>query len=142
MSVTAQQVRLIKHSFALVKPEADAAAALFYRTLFEIDPKLKLLFRQDLRSQGRKLMAMLDAAVQGLEAPDKLVPILQDLARRHVKYGVKTNHFSPVGNALLFTLKQGLGDAYTDEVKAAWIAVIHLVADVMKAEMDKEVTPA
>lgn len=138
MSLTNDQISLINQSFGLVRPIADDAAALFYHNLFEIDPSLRSLFKSDLKAQGRKLMAMLDAAVKGLDNPDKLVPVLQDLARRHVQYGVKTHHFSPVGNALLYTLAEGLGDKFTQEVKDAWIAVLHLVADVMKAEMKKQ----
>lgn len=137
MSLTAQQISLVRHSFDLVRPIADDAADLFYRNLFNIDPSLRGLFKSDIKSQGRKLMATLDAAVKGLEHTDKLVPILEDLARRHVKYGAKTTHFSPVGNALLYTLQEGLGDKFTVETKQAWIAVIHLVADVMKAEMKR-----
>ncbi|AZQ12481.1 globin family protein [Shewanella khirikhana] len=138
MSLTEQQIKLIRQSFDLVRPISDDAAALFYRNLFEIDPTLRPLFKDDIRSQGRKLMAMLDAAVKGLERPDTLVPVLEDLARRHIKYGVKTTHFSPVGNALLYTLAEGLGDKFTPDTKAAWIAVLHLVSDVMKAEMNRE----
>ncbi|WP_372870085.1 globin family protein [Shewanella sp.] len=138
MSLTEQQIRLIQRSFDLVRPISDAAAALFYQNLFEIDPSLRQLFKSDLHNQGRKLMAMLDAAVKGLNQPDKLVPVLEQLARRHIQYGVKTSHFSPVGNALLYTLAEGLEDEFTPETKAAWIAVLHLVADVMKAEMKRQ----
>ncbi|MBT1445207.1 hemin receptor [Shewanella sp. JM162201] len=141
MSLTPQQISLIRRSFDMVHPIAEDAAALFYRNLFEIDPSLRPLFKTDLKSQGRKLMAMLDAAVKGLEQPDKLVPVLEDLARRHINYGVKTSHFSPVGNALLYTLAEGLGDKFTAETKNAWIAVLHLVADVMKAEMKRHGCP-
>jgi hemoglobin-like flavoprotein len=62
---------------------------------------------------------------------DSLAPVLQDLARRHVGYGVQEEHYATVGSALLQTLEQGLGDDFTPPVKAAWSAVYGVVADVM-----------
>ncbi|QYJ93502.1 MULTISPECIES: globin family protein [Shewanella] len=137
MSLTSTQIDLVQTSFKQVEPISEQAAAIFYDALFQIDPNLRPLFKQDIRSQGRKLMAMLKAAVEGLTDLDALVPQLHELARRHQAYGVKQSHFTPVGNALLYTLKTGLGEAYTREVREAWVAVIHLVADTMKPLLDR-----
>ncbi|ABV34820.1 globin [Shewanella sediminis HAW-EB3] len=135
MSLTQKQILLVQHSFSQVEPIAEQAADIFYGALFEIDPSLKPLFRSNIKMQGRKLMSMLKAAVDGLNDLDSLVPVLQQLAERHNGYGTKKSHFTPVGNALLYTLKTGLGEAYTEEVRQAWITVIHLVADTMKPEI-------
>ncbi|KXF82461.1 globin family protein [Enterovibrio coralii] len=135
MSLTPHQVTLITKSFKQVEPISLKAAEIFYDTLFSYDPTLKPLFKGDMKQQGRKLMAMIHAAVSSLDTPDKLVPILQQLAKRHVSYGVKTTHFTPVCNALLHTLKMGLGSDFTPEVRDAWAAMLHFVADTMKAEM-------
>jgi hemoglobin-like flavoprotein len=83
--------------------------------------------------QGKKLMAMIATAVKGLNNPDKLVPAVQQLGRNHVGYGVVDAHYDTVGAALLWTLEQGLGEAFTPEVKDAWAAVYTLLATVMKA---------
>lgn len=137
MSLTSTQIDLVQTSFKQVEPISEQAAAIFYDALFQIDPNLRPLFKQDIRHQGRKLMAMLKAAVEGLKDLDALVPQLHELARRHKEYGVRQSHFTPVGNALLYTLKTGLGEAYTREVRDAWIAVIHLVADTMKPALER-----
>ncbi|CZF80767.1 Flavohemoprotein [Grimontia celer] len=135
MSLTQQQITLIQTSFSKVEPISLKAAEIFYDTLFSYDPTLKPLFKSDMKLQGRKLMAMLSAAVNGLNDLDSLVPVLHQLAERHEGYGVKKSHFTPVGNALLHTLKVGLGDEYTPEVRAAWVALLHIVADTMKSKM-------
>ncbi|NRD72290.1 hemin receptor [Shewanella sp. VB17] len=135
MPLTQKQIQLVQHSFSLVEPIAEQAADIFYDSLFKIDPSLRPLFKNDIKVQGRKLIAMLKAAVQGLEDLDALVPVLKQLAQRHNGYGVKKSHFTPVGNALLYTLKTGLGKEYTEEVRQAWIVVIHIVANTMKAEI-------
>ncbi len=130
--VTNTQKVLVQESFAAVMPIADDAAALFYRRLFELDPSLQRMFKGDMTEQRRKLMQMLTAAVKGLDRLDQLVPVVEELGRRHVGYGVADAHYDTVGAALLWTLEKGLGNAFTPEVKDAWIAVYGLLAGTMK----------
>ncbi len=75
---------LVQESLALVTPIADDAARLFYGRLFELDPSLRSMFPDDLSDQGRKLMQMLSATVKGLNRIEKLIPVLEQLAVRHV----------------------------------------------------------
>jgi hemoglobin-like flavoprotein len=124
--------KLVQDSFAKVVPIAAQAAALFYQNLFAKDPALKPLFKGDMKEQGDKLMKMIATAVNGLDRLDVIVPAVQDLARRHVAYGVKAEHYDTVGAALLQTLEQGLGAAFTPAVKQAWTGVYGLLATTMK----------
>jgi len=131
--MTPREKSVVRETFAQVAPIADEAAALFYGRLFELDPSLKALFKIDLREQGRKLMQMIGLAVSKLDALDELVPAVQALGRRHAGYGVKDVDYDTVGAALLWTLQQGLGPAFTPEVKSAWTTVYGLLASTMKA---------
>src|SRR5215510_4786881 len=130
--LTLTQKELVQETFATIAPIADDAASLFYRRLFEIDPSLERMFKGDMAEQRRKLMQMLTAAVKGLPRLDRLVPIVEDLGRRHVGYGVTDEHYETVGNALLWTLEKGLGSAFTPEVKEAWGTVYGVLASTMK----------
>jgi len=132
MSITARQISLVQNSFRKVEPIAEQAADIFYKKLFEHDPNLKPLFKGDIKDQGKKLMATLKVAVNGASNLDKLVPVLHQLADRHVGYGVKPKDYTPVGNALLFTLKTGLGDEFTPELRQAWVDTFRLIATTMK----------
>jgi hemoglobin-like flavoprotein len=125
------QKALVQTSFAQVRPIADAAAALFYNRLFELDPTLRPLFKSDLKEQGRKLMDMLTLAVKGLDRPEALLPALAALGRRHAGYGVNKHDYETVGAALLWTLEQGLGPSFTPDIREAWSALYRLVADTM-----------
>jgi hemoglobin-like flavoprotein len=131
-AITDNDKKLVQQSFAKVEPIAEAAAELFYNKLFELDPKLRDLFKGDMKEQGRKLMAMIKAAVRGLDNPPKLIPAVQDLGRRHVGYGVTEKDYDTVAVALIWTLGQGLKDDFTPEVEAAWTKVYSLLADVMQ----------
>src|SRR4051812_3691147 len=115
--LTATQKMLVQETFASIAPIADDAAALFYRRLFELDPSLQAMFRGDMSEQRRKLMNMLGAAVRGLDRLEQLVPVVQDLGRKHAHYGVEERHYDTVGAALLWTLDKGLGAAFTPDVK-------------------------
>jgi len=63
------------------------------------------------------LMATLGVAFKGLDDLAALVPVLQNLAIRHVDDGVYVEDYTPVGNALLYALEQGLGPKFTPELK-------------------------
>jgi hemoglobin-like flavoprotein len=130
--MTAQQKQLVQSSFGKVAPIADTAADLFYQRLFEIDPGLRPLFKQDMKEQKKKLMQMLTAAVRGLDDLGALVPVVRDLGARHAGYGVQDDHYDTVGEALLWTLEKGLGDDFTSETKEAWIVVYGVLAGTMK----------
>lgn len=125
-------ISLVRESFDLLEPIAPQAAALFYANLFETDPSLRRLFRGDMAAQGTKLMQMIGMAVARLDEPDVLMPVLRALGSRHAGYGVRDADYDSVGAALLKTLYQGLGVAYTPEVEEAWIDVYATIAATMK----------
>jgi hemoglobin-like flavoprotein len=130
--MTPENQALIRDSFAKVVPIAPQAAALFYERLFVLDPTLKPLFKGDMAEQGRKLMAMIGTAVANLDRLETIVPAVQDLGRRHKTYGVLPESYDTVAVALLWTLGQGLGEAFTPSVEAAWIEVYTILVTVMK----------
>ncbi|NNG14612.1 MAG: hemin receptor [Gammaproteobacteria bacterium] len=127
-----EQIALVKESWAKVVPISDTAAELFYGKLFELDPALKALFKGDMKEQGRKLMVMLNTAVNSLDNLETIVPAVQEMGKRHVAYGVKDSDYDIVGEALIWTLHKGLEDAFTPEVKEAWLETYSLVATTMK----------
>lgn len=129
--MTPKEIALVQSSFAVLAPNADRAAALFYDRLFQQHPALRPLFKSDLKEQGRKLMATLAVVVKGLTDLPAIVPVAQSLARRHVGYGVQPEHYAQVGAVLLWTLEQGLGEHFTTETKAAWTHAYGTLAEVM-----------
>ena len=126
-------VALVQRSWEQVLPIADEAAQLFYTRLFQLDPSLRPMFaHSDMKEQRKKLMQMITVAVRGLERLNELVPAVEALGRRHVQYGVSDSHYDTVGAALLWTLEQGLGEAFTPETREAWTATYLTLAGVMK----------
>lgn len=130
MTISEKQIQLVQNSFQQVVPIAETAAGLFYQRLFETMPEASSLFRNtDIKEQGKKLMQMLGIAVAGLTKLESIVPAVKALGVRHVRYGVRDEHYQAVGEALLWTLGQGLGDAFTEEVEEAWAVVYAVLAE-------------
>lgn len=129
--VTPHQVELVQQSWEKVRPIADQAAELFYGRLFYLDPSLKPLFKGDMTEQGRKLMQTLGVAVASLTRLDAILETVRGLGRKHVDYGVPDESYATVGQALLWTLEQGLGDAFTEETRQAWTNTYVTLSNVM-----------
>jgi len=129
--MTDEQQAMVRASFAQVAPNAPAVAALFYERLFQLDPSLRPLFKGDMAAQGRKLMAMIGTAVANLHQLDSVAPAVAQMGQRHVAYGVKQGDYATVGQALLWTLQQGLGEGFTPPVRAAWTECYQTLAAVM-----------
>ena len=135
--MNSRQIELVQSSFDQVLPIADTAADVFYKRLFELDPSLRVLFRGDMKAQGKKLMDALSIIVGNLRRIQLVIPGIRALATRHVAYGVKKSDYATVGQALIDTLQVGLGGAFTAEVSEAWLAAYTLLAGVMKSAAEE-----
>ncbi len=131
--MTPQQIELVKKTWVMVVPIADTAAELFYGRLFELEPSYRAMFKHDMTEQGKKLMKTINIAVEALDDVEPLVPTLKQMGADHAGYGVVDRDYNVVGAALLWTLEQGLGEVFTDEVKNAWAAVYEVLANTMKS---------
>lgn len=134
LKMTPEQKELVQKSFEKVGQNPDEAAAIFYNRLFEIDSSAKELFaHSDMKNQGRKLMDTLKVAVVSLDKLDKIVPVVENLGERHAaQYHVQTEHYASVGQALIWTLAQYLGEDFTPEHEQAWLEVYTILAGVMQ----------
>jgi len=130
--MNAQDVALVQQSFKKVAAMGESVAELFYSELFAIDPSLRSMFKADLGQQRKKLLAALGMIIASLHAPATIMGPAKALAVKHVRYGVMPIHYTYVGNALLRTLKKGLGEDFTPELRDAWVQAYRMLAGVMK----------
>ncbi len=133
--MTPHQISLIKRSWALVAQlDKEIVGALFYNRLFEIAPEVKPMFsRTTLPEQSKKLLTMLTYVIGKLDRLDDILDEVKKLAQRHVHYGVKDEHYTAVGSALLWTLEAGLGNGWTTELQEAWTSCYTLLSGAMIA---------
>src|ERR1700736_5635163 len=128
------QIKLVQDSFSKVAPISEQAAVIFYDRLFEVAPTVRAMFPNDMAEQRKKLMATLAVVVNGLGNLEAVLPAASALAKRHVGYGAKPEHYPVVGGALLWTLEKGLGEAWTPELAAAWTAAYGTLSGYMISE--------
>ncbi len=127
------QIKIVKESFVLVaKIPTETVGGLFYNRLFEIAPAVKPMFgKTNMPDQLRKLLSMLAYVINKLDSLDSIIDEVANLARRHLKYGVKPSHYEPVGAALLWTLEKGLGTNWNPELAEAWTTCYLILSSAM-----------
>src|SRR3989440_11842921 len=134
-------VALLQQSFAEVKSQQEAFAEAFYRRLFALYPQTIPLFATtDMKRQQSSLMATLELVVAGVARGDNVVPSIEQLGRRHAMYGVKEEHYPMVGQALLETFEQFLGEKRTSQVEATWTEAYAIITDYMRWAGERHIT--
>lgn len=136
--MTPQQIATVRHQFGLIARDKDAFAATFYDNLFHAHPALRPLFPGDMRPQRIKLVQALAHVILSLDNLAAVIDDVRALGLRHAAYGVTADHYDAVGEILLQTLSQMLGDAFDHASEAAWALAYGTVADAMMAAADDQ----
>lgn len=129
--MTPEQKQIVKDTWSMVLPIKQQAAEMFYNRLFDQYPEVRPYFKSDMTEQGEKLMAMLNQAVISLDNIEALIEPLKQAGKAHREYGVLAEDYAKVGASFLWTLEQGLGDAYNADVQEAWATTYQTLSSVM-----------
>jgi len=130
--MTNKQIDLVKTSWSIVRTiDPVTVGGLFYNRLFEIGPQLRPMFRNPVPEQSKKLLAMINYVISKLDKLEDILDEVAKLAKRHISYGVKPDHYRIVGDALLWTLEKGLGEKWNEEVKEAWTICYQVLSSAM-----------
>jgi len=130
--MTPREIELVQTTWKGMLPIRDTFAEIFYGKLFSLDGGLQRYFGGDMKEQGRNFAAMMSIFVRNLEEPETVSVALRGLGRRHVAYGVRPRDYETLSVALFWTLSHALGEAFTDEVEAAWRGAWQRLADAMQ----------
>jgi hemoglobin-like flavoprotein len=130
--MTPREIELVQTTWKGVLPIRDTFAEIFYGKLFSLDGGLQRHFRGDMKEQGRNFAAMMSIFVRNLEEPETVALALRGLGRRHAAYGVTARDYETLSVALFWTLSHALGEAFTDEVEAAWRRAWRRLAEAMR----------
>lgn len=136
--MTQQQISLVQQSWTSVLPLAKEAGLLFYNKLFEAAPSIRHLFKPDISEQANKLVMILGYVVSKLNHMEELLPEVHKLGARHNRYGTEPAHYELVGQCLLATLKEGLGQQWNAEIQDAWITAYNTLKNVMIIAQEEE----
>ena len=135
--MTQKQIELVKSSWSVVSTiDPVVVGGLFYNRLFEIAPQVKHMFHHPVPEQSKKLLAMISYVIAKLDKLEDIIDEVGKLAQRHNSYGVRPEHYTIVGNALIWTVEQGLGENWNQPVKEAWIECYTILSTAMIAAAD------
>jgi hemoglobin-like flavoprotein len=130
--MTEEQIQLVKKTWKVFRDiDPGLLGDVFYTKLFAEVPQIKHLFKTSRQEQSKKLVDMINLIIGRLDRLNEVTDEIKQLAVRHIDYGVKASHYEPVGAALLWTLKQGLGKDWNPEVEAAWAACYRTLSETM-----------
>jgi len=129
--ITPQQIRLVQDSWKLITPVSQKMGEEFYVHLFEIAPELKSMFKTEPKDQAMKLMFMISYLVHRLDQLPDLQEEIVKLANRHKGYGAEIGHYPLIGQTLMWSLKQNLGDQWSKETETAWQTTYQLISSLM-----------
>lgn len=140
VEMTPEQIALVQTTFHQVAANAQEVADQFYAHFFTFVPELRSLFPDDMDHQGDKFMATLAILIFSLEQSGETPPFIHQLGQRHNYHGIPHTAYAVAGKALMQTLGEMLGSAFTTEVEQAWEKLFDCLADAMKIGEHKEFT--
>jgi serine phosphatase RsbU (regulator of sigma subunit) len=122
----------VQRSFDLVSQRSDEFAELFYRHLFADWPDVAPLFADvELVSQRKKLFATMTLVVSHLDRVDVVHPVLAELGKRHVGYGVTNGFYEAFEVTFLKTLAESLPSDWNRDLEASWRTALGQISQVM-----------
>lgn len=132
--MTEEQIISVKNSWKMFrKIDAGLIGDVFYSKLFCDNPQLRTMFPASMKEQYKKLIDMLSVIISRLDDLTEITGDIKRMALRHEGYGVKPQHYRLAGNALLWTLKRGLGNDWNNDLEGAWMAAYTKLAEAMIA---------
>jgi len=125
--MTPEQINLITQSFDKMWPIRRNLAVQFYNRFFETTPDARHLFPTDMERLHLKLMDTIAAIVGALDNRALLQSIISHTADHHARFGVSSSQYASFGEALIWSLEQQFGSAFTSDLRQAWIELYETV---------------
>jgi len=147
--MTPAQLRIVQRTFAIIEKTAEQFSAQFYERLFQLDPEIRSLFRNDIKAQHSKFMkviaeviqlhlrALMSLPVTASERGQALIPGAYWSGKLHYAYGVKAEHFTTMKEALFWTMEKTLGPEFTPEAHDAWNTAYDIISRAMQSGMSE-----
>lgn len=131
---------------ALVAGNSERFATNVFARLFTLKPELRELFAAELGGLRRAFVDVLDHVLEAIAAPDghgELVEFLAQLGRDHRKYGVVSDHYWLMYDALMSEFQFAFGpQRWTPEVEEAVGQAMLLTTGVMRGAAESASGPA
>jgi nitric oxide dioxygenase len=134
-----ETLSVVQATAPVVAAHADQITAHFYPRMFNAHPELLRVFNQGNQATGEQSKALAGSVVAyAVQLIDPEAPsfdhVMRRIAHKHVSLGIRPEQYTIVGEHLLASVGEVLGDAVTPEIAAAWSEVYWLFALQLVAE--------
>eukprot|EP00123_Amoebidium_parasiticum_P004193 comp15475_c0_seq1/m.12461 comp15475_c0_seq1/g.12461 ORF comp15475_c0_seq1/g.12461 comp15475_c0_seq1/m.12461 type:complete len:398 (-) comp15475_c0_seq1:32-1225(-) len=129
--------RAIRSTSTTRMPIAAITASL-YNHLFTLMPETRLMFKNDVLHQGKALAGTLSLIFKCLGNVDEISDQLKSLSKLHVAIGVTPQMFDAFGEALVFAMKERLGEEWNEMTEQAWRSSYRAVSTLLQNIMDRQ----
>src|SRR5690606_14936939 len=138
--MTTEQKQLVKATVPVLKEHGVLLTTHFYKRMFEHNPELKHIFnmgnQQNSKQQTALAVAVL-AYAEHIENPSVLLPVVNTIGHKHASLDIRPEHYAIVGEPLIASIGEVLGDAATPELLEAWTLAYGQLADLMSGHEKK-----
>lgn len=134
MSITPEQIQLIKGTIPVLRESGEALTSHFYNRMLNGNPHLKEVFNlghQRSGAQARSLAGAVLAYAENIENPSVLAPVIDLIAHKHVSLEIQAPDYNIVGENLLHSISEVLNIPMDHELIQAWAAAYGILADVL-----------
>ena len=132
--MTPQQKELITATVPILRAGGEALTNHFYARMLKAHPELKNTFNMGNQVNGRQKSALANAVLayaENIENPAVLINVLKGISTKHTSLNIQPEQYKIVGNHLIASIAEVVGDAATPEILAAWTVAFYQLADIM-----------
>lgn len=127
-------IAIVKSTAPVLAEHGETLTRHFYKRMFEHNPEVAPFFNpahQTAGKQQRALAGAITAYAANIDNLEVLGGAVELIAQKHASLMIKPEHYPIVGDNLLASIREVLGEAATDDIINAWAAAYGFLADIL-----------
>ena len=138
---TQRQKKIVTQTWRILGDDLTGRGSKVFLKIFQLYPSVKQLFpalrdvegdallkNPTFRGHASRFMQAVGAAVENMDSPENLAPLLITLGRKHVEFpGFTGGFFEAFTEGMMFVWKEELGETFTPEVATVWKSLFDFI---------------
>lgn len=129
-------IQIVKSTAPVLQEHGETLTMHFYKRMFAHNPEVAPFFNpahQNAGKQQRALAGAIAAYAANIDNLEVLGGAVELIAQKHASLMIKPEHYPIVGENLLASIREILGEAATDEIIDAWAKAYGFLAEILIA---------
>ncbi len=132
--ISEKNIAIVKSTAPVLQEHGETLTRHFYKRMFTHNPEVAPFFNpanQAAGNQQRALAGAIAAYAANIDNLEVLGGAVELIAQKHASLMIKPEHYPIVGENLLASIKEVLGDAATDDIINAWAEAYGFLANIL-----------